>query len=539
MLLHGLRRDVEARADLLLGQPVEHQRAHLTFPLGQQPRRAGPARSRAQAAPRAQQPPGGGRVAGALRGRSAQGRGLVAQSVVGQAGRRGVHRLRAHAAGEHRGPGEGRLGPAAQPRVLCGERGEPGRGVGGCVGVAGDDGPFELPPQVDGHAPPGRARAAQRGAHRVDQEVAVGRGHLLGDHGQLAPHVEQQQLDVGSGDDGGDPRPRGRGGGGVAAAAGQPDGHGRTEQGVAAQQRGAGHGGERLAGGTEVARAQVEPRAEQPRASGRLAGDRTQQCPGHLEVAAGGGEDDGQLVEALGRHRVGCHACRCQAGEVPRRLVQRAAHRLDHGARPAEQDGQPTGCRVRQLVAGRRQVAHRGGDITGERRGQRRPAGRAGGGRAVERAPDPAPAGGGVEQGPVSRGPRRGHPGRPPVRVGAGGERVVGRIDGPEHVAVAPGLLGPHRVGLDPHDLRDHDRACAFIGIPLRCLSTMLAGVGGSEYVSVHARTGYLATQVGQGPYARPARMPSQLRTTARQASVVARPSIGLTVWRCQRSSAA
>ena len=93
----------------------------------------------------------------------------------------------------------------------------------------------------------------------------------------------------------------------------------------------------------------------------------------------------------------------------------------------------------------------------------------------------------------------------------------------------------------------------------------MLAGVGGSEYVSVHARTGYLATQSARLPagararkatftapgvlkvafqaflsaYPSPARMPSQLRTTARQASVVARPSIGLTVWRCQRSSAA
>ena len=66
-----------------------------------------------------------------------------------------------------------------------------------------------------------------------------------------------------------------------------------------------------------------------------------------------------------------------------------------------------------------RQVAHGGGDVAGEARGQRRPAGRPGGGRAVERAADPAPAGGGVEQGPVRRGPGRGDPGRPALGVGA------------------------------------------------------------------------------------------------------------------------
>ena len=165
---------------------------------------------------------------------------------------------------------------------------------------------------------------------------------------------------------------------------------------------------------------------------------------------------------------------------------------------------------------------------------------------------------------PSAAAPAAATPAARPSESVSGGERPVGRLDGAEHVAVAPRLLGHERVRhsvrvpLDPHDLRDHDRAacCAVIEIPLCRMPTMLADVSAGEYVSVHARTGYLAhsragsarpglgswTQPGRAAVTglpRPARMPSQLRTTARQASVVARPSIGLTVWRCQRSSAA
>jgi hypothetical protein len=158
---------------------------------------------------------------------------------------------------------------------------------------------------------------------------------------------------------------------------------------------------------------------------------------------------------------------------------------------------------------GGRQVVHGGGDVAGQCRGQSRAAGGAGGGRAVQPAADSAPAGGGVEQCPVGRGSGRGDPRRPAVRVGVRGESPVGRLDGADHVAVAPRLLSHERVRhsvrvpLDPHHLRDHDRAacCAVIEVPLCRMPTMLVDLSAGEYVYVHPRTGFLTEHSGRpGP---------------------------------------
>ena len=204
---------------------------------------------------------------------------------------------------------------------------------------------------------------------------------------------------------------------------------------------------------------------------------------------------------ALGGHRVGCHGRRGQAGEVPRRLSQCAAAPPRRRRRPRR------AARSAHGVPGR--AAGRGPSPGRPRRRRRHrraprpaPPGRPRGPRPRRRArPDPAPAGGGVEQRPVGRGRRRGHPGRP-RRPSRCRRRARGRppsmapITSPSRQACSASIRVGRRSARSARSLIGP--SCRVIGIPLRCLSTMLAGVGGSEYVSVHARTGYLATQPGR-----------------------------------------
>ncbi len=247
-------------------------------------------------------------------------------------------------------------------------------------------------------------------------------------------------------------------------------------------------------------------------------------------------------------------------------VAKSTLQRVDEGADPGHQHGQSARGRVGQLPAGPFQVARGGLAVPGQAGRQRGPAVRPDPGGAVHGARDPAPARRGVQQRAVGGGGRGRHPGRPRARVAAGGQHPVGRGHGRDRVPVAPGLFGQQpvvgRLGrraggeliVHRQSGDHHVRAPPELGVypcwpggPRSCMYPDTLEPPGRQHWWVTAQPRAPAgrctpPEAGRCPApgaGSAATMPSQLRTTTRQASTVLRLNIGFTACRCQRSSAA